>query len=117
MRWLDRLLGRAEYDSTVADARVARRRPQTDDGLPFRFAVEDVFVITGRGTVVTGTVQSGVGRVGDPVLVGSTPSVIEGIELFGSRADATITGEPVGLLLRGVTRDSVARGGQVLGGS
>ncbi|GAB2451966.1 translation elongation factor EF-Tu-like GTPase [Conyzicola lurida] len=117
MRWLDRLLGRAEYDSRIADAYVARRSPQADDGLPFRFLVEDVFVITGRGTVVVGTVQSGAARVGDPVLVGSTDSVVDGIEVFGSRADQTITGEPVGLLLRGVTRDSVARGGQVLGRS
>jgi translation elongation factor EF-Tu-like GTPase len=91
-------------------------RPQ--DTLPvgsFGLTVEDVFSITGRGTVVTGRVLSGVVSVGDRVLVsraGQPQQQVEvtGVEMFRKTVKTAKAGDNVGLLLRGIERDQVIRG-------
>ncbi len=84
---------------------------------PFLMPIEDVFSITGRGTVVTGKVESGVVRVGDSVeVVGirdTRRSVATGVEMFRKLLDEGLAGDNVGVLLRGVRKTEVERG-QVL---
>jgi elongation factor Tu len=81
---------------------------------PFLMPVEDVFSITGRGTVVTGRVDQGVLRVGDEVeIVGLRDvkkSVVTGIEMFRKLLDEARAGDNVGLLLRGIGKEDVERG-------
>ena len=88
---------------------------QTDK--PFLMPVEDVFTITGRGTVATGRVERGQVKVGDPVeIVGITDTkqtVVTGVEMFRKLLDYAEAGDNIGALLRGVNRDQVERG-QVL---
>jgi elongation factor Tu len=82
--------------------------------LPFRLFVEDVMTISGRGTVVTGVLEQGRVRVGDPVeIVGLTEtrsSVCTGIEMFHKTLDEAIAGDNAALLLRGIGRGEVQRG-------
>jgi len=84
---------------------------------PFLMSVEDVFSITGRGTVATGRVERGKLKVGDNVeIVGiqeTRKSVATGIEMFNKVMDETVAGDNVGILLRGVEKDQIERG-QVL---
>ena len=84
---------------------------------PFLMPIEDVFSITGRGTVVTGRVERGQVRVGDNVeIVGIKPTqktVVTGVEMFRKLLDYAEAGDNIGTLLRGITRDAVQRG-QVL---
>ena len=84
---------------------------------PFLMPVEDVFTISGRGTVVTGRIESGIVRTGDPIeIVGITDTkttVCTGVEMFRKSLDEGRAGENCGVLLRGVERDAVERG-QVL---
>jgi len=84
---------------------------------PFLMPVEDVFSITGRGTVVTGRVESGIVHVGDEVeIVGIRPTrktVATGVEMFRKLLDEGRAGDNIGVLLRGVGKDEVERG-QVL---
>ena len=92
--------------------------PPRDDSLPFLMPVEDVFTITGRGTVATGRVERGQIKMGDPVeIVGlaeeSKKSVITGIEMFRKLLDFAEAGDNVGTLLRGIDKKEIARG-QVL---
>ncbi len=91
--------------------------PQRDVDKPFLMPVEDVFTITGRGTVGTGRVERGRVKVGDEVeIVGfreSKKSVVTGIEMFRKLLDEGIAGDNVGVLLRGIERDDIERG-QVL---
>ena len=89
--------------------------PERDDAKPFLLPVEDVFTISGRGTVATGRVERGVGHVGDPVeIVGlqekPTTSVITGLEMFRKLLDEAQAGDNVGALLRGIDRNSIKRG-------
>jgi len=88
--------------------------PQRDTEKPFQMPVEDVFSITGRGTVVTGRVEQGTLRVGTEVeIVGIRPtqkSVVTGVEMFRKLLDEARAGDNVGLLLRGVGKDEVERG-------
>jgi elongation factor Tu len=82
---------------------------------PFLMPVEDVFSITGRGTVATGRVESGVVKVGDPIeIVGLQDeprnSVVTGVEMFRKLLDQAQAGDNVGVLLRGVQRNEVERG-------
>ncbi len=86
--------------------------PVRDFTAPFLMPIEDVFTIEGRGTVVTGRVARGVLRVGDSVeVVGRDGAiVVTGIESFHKKRTEARAGENVGLLLRGVGRDEVARG-------
>ena len=84
---------------------------------PFLMAVEDVFTITGRGTVATGRVERGVVKVGDDVeIVGirdTHKTVVTGVEMFRKLLDEAQAGDNVGVLLRGVSRTDIERG-QVL---
>jgi len=84
---------------------------------PFMMPVEDVFTITGRGTVATGRVDRGTIKVGDPVeIVGITDTkqtVVTGVEMFRKLLDFAQAGDNIGALLRGINRDQVERG-QVL---
>jgi elongation factor Tu len=92
--------------------------PQRDVDKPFLMPVEDVFTITGRGTVGTGRVERGKIKVGDEVeIVGlvdkARKSVVTGIEMFRKLLDEGIAGDNIGVLLRGIERDDIERG-QVL---
>jgi elongation factor Tu len=92
--------------------------PQRDVDKPFLMPVEDVFTITGRGTVGTGRVERGRVKVGDEVeIVGlvdkARKSVVTGIEMFRKLLDEGIAGDNIGVLLRGIERDDIERG-QVL---
>jgi elongation factor Tu len=91
--------------------------PERDVDKPFLMPVEDVFTITGRGTVATGRVERGTVKVGDPVeIVGIKPTlstVVTGVEMFRKLLDQAEAGDNIGALLRGITRDEVQRG-QVL---
>ena len=91
--------------------------PARDADLPFLMPVEDVFTISGRGTVVTGRIERGIIKLNEEVeIVGIRPTqktVITGIEMFNKLLDQGEAGDNVGLLLRGIDKKSVERG-QVL---
>ena len=92
--------------------------PERKSDLPFLMPVEDVFTITGRGTVATGRVERGTVKVGDTVeIVGlkdeSSTTVVTGVEMFHKLVDVAEAGFNIGALLRGVDRKSIERG-QVL---
>jgi len=92
--------------------------PERDIDKPFLMPVEDVFTITGRGTVATGRVERGKVKVGDEVeIIGLTTesrkTVVTGVEMFRKTMDEAQAGDNIGVLLRGVQRDEVERG-QVL---
>jgi elongation factor Tu len=88
--------------------------PQRDVEKPFQMAVEDVFSISGRGTVGTGRVERGKVKVGEKVeIVGlreTRESVVTGVEMFRKLLDEAVAGDNVGLLLRGVDKDDLERG-------
>ena len=89
--------------------------PAREDDKPFLLPVEDVFTISGRGTVATGRVERGVAHVGDPAeIVGlkdeKTSTVITGLEMFRKLLDEAQAGDNVGALLRGIDRKNVERG-------
>ena len=91
--------------------------PVRDVDRPYLMPVEDIFSITGRGTVVTGRVERGIVNVGDTVeivgLAPTTSTVATGVEMFRKLLDEGRAGDNVGVLLRGIERDDVERG-QVL---
>ncbi|WP_025693023.1 elongation factor Tu [Paenibacillus zanthoxyli] len=92
--------------------------PERDTDKPFLMPVEDVFSITGRGTVATGRVERGTVKVGDEVeIVGiqeeTKKSVVTGVEMFRKLLDSAQAGDNIGALLRGVDRNQIERG-QVL---
>lgn len=92
--------------------------PERDVDRPFLMPVEDVFTITGRGTVATGRVERGIVKVGDEIeIVGMTEesrkSVVTGVEMFRKLLDQAQAGDNIGALLRGVERTDIERG-QVL---
>jgi elongation factor Tu len=89
--------------------------PQRDIDKPFLMPVEDVFSISGRGTVATGRIERGKIKVGDNVeIVGLSDeikkSVVTGVEMFRKVLDEGLAGDNVGLLLRGIERDEIERG-------
>jgi elongation factor Tu len=88
--------------------------PERDVEKTFLMAIEDVFSITGRGTVATGRVERGVLKVGDTVeIVGirdTQSTTITGIEMFQKTLDEAFAGDNCGILLRGVTREDIERG-------
>ncbi len=89
--------------------------PVRDDEKPFLMPVEDVFSITGRGTVATGRIETGVIHTGDPVdIIGmgaeKLKSVVTGVEMFRKILDEGRAGDNAGLLLRGVDKESIKRG-------
>ena len=110
--WGDKILELMEaVDSYIPE-------PERDDDKPFLMPVEDVFSITGRGTVATGRVERGTLTVGTEVeIVGLTEEkrkvVVTGIEMFRKLLDQAQTGDNIGALLRGVQRNEIERG-QVL---
>ena len=89
--------------------------PKREEDKPFLLPVEDVFTISGRGTVATGRLERGVAHVGDPAeIVGlkeeKTNTVITGLEMFRKLLDEAQAGDNVGALLRGIDRKSIERG-------
>jgi elongation factor Tu len=91
--------------------------PQRDVDKPFMMPIEDVFSISGRGTVVTGRIERGKVKVGEEIeIVGFKPTekkVVTGVEMFRKLLDEGVAGDNVGVLLRGVEKTDVERG-QVL---
>ena len=91
--------------------------PERDTDKPFLMSIEDVFTISGRGTVVTGRVERGELKINDEVeIVGlrdTQKTVVTGIEMFRKSLDSAMAGDNAGALLRGISRDQVERG-QVL---
>ena len=118
---LKALEGDAEYEAKIHELMDAVDSyiptPERDVDKPFMLPVEDVFSITGRGTVATGRVEAGRVNVNDTVeIVGIKPThstVVTGLEMFRKQLDFAEAGENVGALLRGVARDQIERG-QVL---
>ena len=89
--------------------------PERDTEKPFLMPVEDVFTITGRGTVITGRIERGIVKVNEEVEIvgireGSQKTVVTGVEMFRKLLDEGQAGENVGLLLRGTKREDVERG-------
>ncbi|WP_020471212.1 elongation factor Tu [Zavarzinella formosa] len=89
--------------------------PAREEDKPFLMSVEDVFSIKGRGTVATGRVERGKGKVGDEVeIIGlrkdNVKTVLTGIEQFNKTCDTAMAGDNVGVLLRGIDRDGIERG-------
>lgn len=88
--------------------------PERDTDKPFLMAVEDVFSITGRGTVATGRVERGTVKIGDSVeLVGLRPTkafTVTGLEMFQKTLEESVAGDNVGVLLRGVQKTDIERG-------
>ncbi|MGN6743400.1 MAG: elongation factor Tu [Amnibacterium sp.] len=116
---LQALEGDEKWGATVADLmdKVDEfvPEPQRDTDKPFLMPIEDVFTITGRGTVITGRVERGVLKVNSEVeIVGIKPTSIKttvtGVEMFRKLLDEARAGENVGLLLRGTKREEVERG-------
>ena len=107
--WGDRIMDLMDaVDSYIPE-------PAREIDKPFLMPVEDIFTITGRGTVATGRVERGVLHVSDEVeIVGiseeTQKSVITGIEMFRKQLDEAMAGDNVGLLLRGINRDQIERG-------
>jgi elongation factor Tu len=88
--------------------------PERDVDKPFLMPIEDIFSISGRGTVVTGRVERGKVKVGEEIeIVGMRPTqkkVVTGVEMFKKLLDEGVAGDNVGLLLRGTEKDDVERG-------
>ena len=89
--------------------------PQREVDKPFLMAVEDIFTITGRGTVATGRVERGKVKVGEEVeIVGlraeAKRTVVTGLEMFRKSLDEALAGDNIGILLRGVEKDDIERG-------
>ncbi len=89
--------------------------PERDEDKPFLMPIEDVFSITGRGTVATGRIETGVINTGDPVdIIGmgaeKLKSVVTGVEMFRKILDRGQAGDNAGLLLRGIDKDEISRG-------
>jgi len=107
--WGDKLLGLMD----AVDEFIPQPERETDK--PFLMPIEDVFTITGRGTVVTGRIERGIVKVNETVdIVGIRPvkqtTTVTGVEMFRKLLDEGQAGENVGLLLRGTKRDDVERG-------
>ena len=119
---LKALEGVEEYEAKILELMAAVDsyvpNPERDTDKPFMMPVEDVFSITGRGTVATGRVERGQIKVGDEIeIVGIeediTKSTVTGVEMFRKLLDYAEAGDNIGALLRGVQRDDIQRG-QVL---
>jgi elongation factor Tu len=116
---LKALEGDAEWGAKLLDLMKAVDEsiptPERETEKPFLMPVEDVFTITGRGTVVTGRIERGIVKVNEEVeIVGirpeTTKTTVTGIEMFRKLLDEGQAGENVGLLLRGIKREDVERG-------
>ncbi len=116
------LNGDAKWAQSILDLMAAVdsyiQTPAREVDKPFLMPVEDVFTITGRGTVVTGRIERGIIKVNEEIEIvgirpGSTKTTVTGVEMFRKLLDEGQAGENVGLLLRGTKREDVERG-QVL---
>ena len=107
-KWVDKIYGLMD----AVDSYIPTPARETDK--PFLMAVEDVFSITGRGTVATGRVERGVVHVGDTVeLVGlknTRSTTVTGLEMFQKTLDESVAGDNVGILLRGIQKGDIERG-------
>lgn len=119
---LKALEGEPEWEEKIVELMAAVDEyiptPERDTDKPFMMPIEDVFSITGRGTVATGRVERGVLKVGDVVeIVGLSEepkeTTVTGVEMFRKLLDEAQAGDNIGALLRGVARDEIERG-QVL---
>ena len=118
---LKALEGDADYEDKIMELMAAVDsyipNPERDTDKPFMMPVEDVFSITGRGTVATGRVEAGVVKVGDEIeIIGlhdTVKSTVTGVEMFRKLLDYAEAGDNIGALLRGVSREDIQRG-QVL---
>ncbi|TWT22993.1 elongation factor Tu [Planomicrobium sp. CPCC 101110] len=119
---LKALEGEAEWEEKIVELMDAVDEyiptPPRDTDKPFMMPVEDVFSITGRGTVATGRVERGQVKVGDTIdIIGLTEepksTTVTGVEMFRKLLDYAEAGDNIGALLRGISRDDVQRG-QVL---
>ncbi len=108
-KWVDTVMElMAAVDSFIPE-------PERDKDKPFLMPVEDVFTITGRGTVATGRIETGVTNTGDPVeIIGfgdeKLTSTVTGVEMFRKILDRGEAGDNVGLLLRGIEKNDIRRG-------
>ena len=84
--------------------------PQISSDCSFAMMVEDVFSITGRGTVVTGKISKGTVTVGDTVMFNGTATTVNGIEMFRKTLDTASEGDNVGILLDKIDRNQISRG-------
>lgn len=108
-KWVERIMELMEACDTWIPL------PPRDIDKPFLMPVEDVFSITGRGTVATGRIESGIINSGDPVdIIGmgaeKLKSVVTGVEMFRKILDRGEAGDNAGLLLRGIDKDKITRG-------
>lgn len=107
-KWIDKIYALMD----AVDSYIPTPARETDK--PFLMAVEDVFSITGRGTVATGRVERGAVRVGDTVEVvglGTTRNTtVTGLEMFQKTLDESVAGDNVGILLRGIQKNDIERG-------
>jgi elongation factor Tu len=113
----DKPEGNAAITALMAAIDADIPEPAREMDKPFLMSVEDVFSITGRGTVATGRIERGVIKVNDSIeIVGlkdTVTSVVTGIEMFRKLLDSGQAGDNVGILLRGIDKESIERG-QVL---
>ena len=113
----DDAIGRAKILELMAAVDAYIETPERDTDKDFVMPIEDVFTISGRGTVVTGRIEAGIVNVGDEVeIVGireTSKTTCTGVEMFRKLLDRGEAGDNVGVLLRGVDRNGVERG-QVL---
>ena len=108
-QWVDKLLELMEAVDVWIE------EPVRDTEKPFLMPVEDVFTITGRGTVATGRIETGIANTGDPVeIIGmgaeKLTSTVTGVEMFRKILDRGEAGDNVGILLRGVAKEDIRRG-------
>ena len=109
----------SQEGSTMSAMDYAQMSPSMASSTGFRMTVQDVFFIKGRGTVVTGTVESGTITAGAAIEIhsssGVTQTVVEDIEMFRRTTSQANAGDNVGILLRGLQRDQVQRGDVLVG--
>ena len=108
-KWVDTVMALMD----AVDAWI--EEPERDNEKPFLMPIEDVFSITGRGTVATGRIETGVANTGDPVeIIGfgdeKLTSTITGVEMFRKILDRGEAGDNVGILLRGIEKSDIRRG-------
>ena len=107
-KWVDKILDLMDQ----VDGYIPTPERQTDK--PFLMAVEDVFSITGRGTVATGRVERGAVKIGETIeIVGlkdTQTTTVTGLEMFQKTLDESVAGDNVGVLLRGVQKENIERG-------
>ena len=115
---LGALNGEAEWEKTIDELMAAVDQyvplPQREVDKPYLMPIEDIFSISGRGTVVTGRIERGKVKVGEEVeIVGFRPTVkrvVTGVEMFKKQLDEGLAGDNAGILLRGTEKDEVERG-------